>query len=124
MKVGVFLTPWREGGDGSDPTWRDVHHRARLSEEIAQPLKSSSEDLAAVLDGFSRVGIDHLQVVLDPNTVHSNERFGLALEAFRRSSGAGCPLLVRRESRRVPGRREARVVTPREPDGHSRSPVH
>src|SRR5688572_26915971 len=34
MKVGVFLTPWGEGGDGIDPTWRDVLHRARLSEAI------------------------------------------------------------------------------------------
>ena len=34
MKVGVFLTPWGEGGDGSDPTWRDVFHRAQLAESI------------------------------------------------------------------------------------------
>ena len=34
MKVGVFLTPWGEGGDGSDPTWRDVLHRAQLAEAI------------------------------------------------------------------------------------------
>ena len=34
MKVGVFLTPWGEGGDGSDPTWRDVLYRAQLAEAI------------------------------------------------------------------------------------------
>ena len=34
MKVGIFLTPWGEGGDGSDPTWADVLARARLSEAI------------------------------------------------------------------------------------------
>jgi alkanesulfonate monooxygenase SsuD/methylene tetrahydromethanopterin reductase-like flavin-dependent oxidoreductase (luciferase family) len=34
MKVGVFLTPWGEGGDGSDPTWQDVLHRAQLAEAI------------------------------------------------------------------------------------------
>lgn len=34
MKVGIFLTPWGEGGDGSDPTWKDVLHRARLAEAI------------------------------------------------------------------------------------------
>lgn len=34
MKVGVFLTPWGEGGDGSDPTWRDVLRRAQLAEAV------------------------------------------------------------------------------------------
>ena len=34
MKVGVFLTPWGEGGNGSDPTWRDVLLRAQLAAAI------------------------------------------------------------------------------------------
>lgn len=34
MQVGVFLTPWGEGGDGSDPAWRDVLDRAQLAEAI------------------------------------------------------------------------------------------
>jgi alkanesulfonate monooxygenase SsuD/methylene tetrahydromethanopterin reductase-like flavin-dependent oxidoreductase (luciferase family) len=50
----------------------------------ARPLRGSPQELAEVLHGFARVGIDHVQVVLNPNTSRSIERFGLALAAFRR----------------------------------------
>ena len=49
----------------------------------ARPLTGSPQEIAAALHGFASVGIDHLQVVLNPNTAHSVDRFGLALEAFR-----------------------------------------
>jgi alkanesulfonate monooxygenase SsuD/methylene tetrahydromethanopterin reductase-like flavin-dependent oxidoreductase (luciferase family) len=49
----------------------------------AQPLHGSPQEIAEVLGGFARVGIDHLQVVLNPNNARSIERFGLALTAFR-----------------------------------------
>jgi hypothetical protein len=49
----------------------------------ARPLTGSPQELAEVLRGFAGVGIDHLQVVLNPNTARSIERFGLALEALR-----------------------------------------
>jgi alkanesulfonate monooxygenase SsuD/methylene tetrahydromethanopterin reductase-like flavin-dependent oxidoreductase (luciferase family) len=49
----------------------------------AQPLSGSPQELAEVLCGFAGVGIDHLQVVLNPNSARSIERFGLALEDFR-----------------------------------------
>ena len=50
----------------------------------AQPLSGSPEHLATVLHAFAGVGIDHVQVVLNPNSVHSIERFGFALKAYRR----------------------------------------
>lgn len=50
----------------------------------AQPLTGSPQELAEVLHGFTGVGIDHVQIVLNPNTSHSVERFGMALETFRR----------------------------------------
>ena len=49
----------------------------------AQPLSGSPQDLAEVLHGFAGIGIDHVQVVLNPNSSRSIERFGLALKAFR-----------------------------------------
>ena len=49
----------------------------------ARPLTGSPQEIAAALHGFASVGIDHLQVVLNPNTAHSVDRFGLALQAFR-----------------------------------------
>jgi alkanesulfonate monooxygenase SsuD/methylene tetrahydromethanopterin reductase-like flavin-dependent oxidoreductase (luciferase family) len=49
----------------------------------AQPLRGTPHELAEVLHGFAGVGIDHLQVVLNPNTSRSIERFGLALRAFQ-----------------------------------------
>ena len=49
----------------------------------AQPLSGSPHELAEALHGFAGVGIDHVQVVLNPNSAHSIERFGVALEAFR-----------------------------------------
>jgi alkanesulfonate monooxygenase SsuD/methylene tetrahydromethanopterin reductase-like flavin-dependent oxidoreductase (luciferase family) len=50
----------------------------------AQPLTGSPQELAEALHGFAGLGIDHVQVVLNPNNSRSIERFGLALEAFRR----------------------------------------
>ncbi|MCA9880561.1 MAG: LLM class flavin-dependent oxidoreductase [Thermomicrobiales bacterium] len=49
----------------------------------ARPLRGSPQQLADTLDGFAAVGIDHLQVVLNPNTSRSIERFAHALEHLR-----------------------------------------
>jgi hypothetical protein len=53
----------------------------------AQPLSGSPRDLAETLRGFAGIGVDHLQVVLNPNTAHSIERFGFALQEYRRLPG-------------------------------------
>ena len=34
MKVGIFLTPWLEGGEGSVPRWGDVLEKARFAEAV------------------------------------------------------------------------------------------
>ena len=57
--------------------------------EDAPPLHGSPEEMAADLERFAGVGIDHVQLVLDPITVGSIERMGPVLEALdRRASGA------------------------------------
>jgi alkanesulfonate monooxygenase SsuD/methylene tetrahydromethanopterin reductase-like flavin-dependent oxidoreductase (luciferase family) len=34
MKIGLFLTPWLEGGAGDVPRWADVLEKARLAEAV------------------------------------------------------------------------------------------
>ncbi|MEA2593736.1 MAG: hypothetical protein QOF01_205 [Thermomicrobiales bacterium] len=34
MKIGLFLTPWLEGGEGDVPRWNDVLAKARLAEAV------------------------------------------------------------------------------------------
>jgi alkanesulfonate monooxygenase SsuD/methylene tetrahydromethanopterin reductase-like flavin-dependent oxidoreductase (luciferase family) len=51
----------------------------------ARPLRGSPADLAEALRGFAREGIDHIQVVLNPNTLASVERFAPTLELLDRS---------------------------------------
>jgi alkanesulfonate monooxygenase SsuD/methylene tetrahydromethanopterin reductase-like flavin-dependent oxidoreductase (luciferase family) len=46
---------------------------------FARPLTGSPEDLAAALRGFAREGIDHVQVLLNPNTLASVEQFAPTL---------------------------------------------
>jgi alkanesulfonate monooxygenase SsuD/methylene tetrahydromethanopterin reductase-like flavin-dependent oxidoreductase (luciferase family) len=50
----------------------------------ARPLKGSPHALAEDLRGFAREGIDHLQVVLNPNTLASVERFAPTLAILNR----------------------------------------
>ncbi len=45
----------------------------------ARPLKGTPEELAEILRGFARVGIDDVQIVLNPNTMVSVERFAPTL---------------------------------------------
>ena len=45
----------------------------------ARPLSGDPETLAEALHGFAREGIDHVQVVLNPNTLASIERFAPVL---------------------------------------------
>jgi alkanesulfonate monooxygenase SsuD/methylene tetrahydromethanopterin reductase-like flavin-dependent oxidoreductase (luciferase family) len=52
----------------------------------ARPLYGSPEELAEALRGFAREGIEHIQVVLNPNTLASVERFAPTLELLDRSS--------------------------------------
>lgn len=56
MKVGIFLTPWGEGGDGSDPTWRDVLHRAQLAESIGVDSIWVSDHLQMEPEPGARLG--------------------------------------------------------------------
>ncbi len=56
MKVGVFLTPWGEGGDGSDPTWRDVLYRAQLAESIGADSIWVSDHLQMEPEAGVRLG--------------------------------------------------------------------
>ena len=46
----------------------------------ARPLTGTPDGLAAALRGFAEEGIDHVQVVLNPNTLASVERFASVLE--------------------------------------------
>lgn len=49
----------------------------------APPLTGSVQQMAEVFKGYSDVGIDHIQLVLDPIDVRSVETMGAALAAFR-----------------------------------------
>jgi alkanesulfonate monooxygenase SsuD/methylene tetrahydromethanopterin reductase-like flavin-dependent oxidoreductase (luciferase family) len=52
----------------------------------SRPLMGKTDALAAALHGFAREGIDHVQVVFNPNTRASIERFAPVLAAL---DGAG-----------------------------------
>jgi alkanesulfonate monooxygenase SsuD/methylene tetrahydromethanopterin reductase-like flavin-dependent oxidoreductase (luciferase family) len=51
----------------------------------ARPLTGPPDVLAEALRAFAREGIDHVQVVLNPNTIASVERFAPTLERLRSS---------------------------------------
>jgi alkanesulfonate monooxygenase SsuD/methylene tetrahydromethanopterin reductase-like flavin-dependent oxidoreductase (luciferase family) len=53
----------------------------------ARPLTGTPEELAGALRGFAREGIDHVQVVLNPNTLASIERFAPALTLLDEGDG-------------------------------------
>jgi alkanesulfonate monooxygenase SsuD/methylene tetrahydromethanopterin reductase-like flavin-dependent oxidoreductase (luciferase family) len=53
----------------------------------ARPLRGTPEEMADALRGFEREGIDHVQVVLNPNTLASIERLAPAFELL--AAGAG-----------------------------------
>ena len=53
----------------------------------APPLTGTTEELAAVFRAFAAEGIAHVQVVIDPITVESIERFGSVLEALDGGEG-------------------------------------
>jgi alkanesulfonate monooxygenase SsuD/methylene tetrahydromethanopterin reductase-like flavin-dependent oxidoreductase (luciferase family) len=49
----------------------------------AEPITGSNQDLAEILAGFDRAGIDHLQMVLDPIDAAGVERMGDVIEQWR-----------------------------------------
>ena len=49
-----------------------------------EPLRGSAEEIAQALRGFAREGIDEVQIVHSPNTVHGIEGFAPILEALDR----------------------------------------
>lgn len=87
------LPPLREAVDracfaaGRDPATlsRSVSVQIDLPDALlnrdasARPLTGNPEELAEALRGFAREGVDHVQVVLNPNTIASIERFAPAL---------------------------------------------
>ncbi|MFN8591685.1 MAG: LLM class flavin-dependent oxidoreductase [Thermomicrobiales bacterium] len=54
-------------------------------ESGARPLTGAPDDLAAVLRGFAREGINDVQIVLNPNTLDAIERFVPTLEILDRA---------------------------------------
>jgi alkanesulfonate monooxygenase SsuD/methylene tetrahydromethanopterin reductase-like flavin-dependent oxidoreductase (luciferase family) len=75
---------------GRDPATmgRTIETRVRFTElpMRAEPeadlLSGSPEDVAETLRKFGRLGVDHIQVRVRPNTVQSIEAFGSILEAI------------------------------------------
>jgi alkanesulfonate monooxygenase SsuD/methylene tetrahydromethanopterin reductase-like flavin-dependent oxidoreductase (luciferase family) len=53
-----------------------------MGPSTTQPINGSPDEIAAGMRAFAEQGIDHLQVLLTPNTVRSIELFGRVLEAF------------------------------------------
>jgi hypothetical protein len=47
---------------------------------VTPPVTGSSDDIAAALHAFSGVGIDHIQLVVDPINTRSVESLGPVLE--------------------------------------------
>ncbi len=47
-----------------------------------EPLRGTTDELAETLRAFARIGIGHVQLVLDPNTVESIEAFAPVLTAL------------------------------------------
>lgn len=52
----------------------------------SRPLTGTPEELAGALRGFARAGIDHLQVLLNPNTLASVEQFAPVLKLLASGS--------------------------------------
>lgn len=63
----------------------DFSDAQRNRKDSARPLSGSPEELAEALREFAREGVEHLQVVLNPNTLASIERFTSTLELLDRS---------------------------------------
>ena len=53
-----------------------------MAPSTAIPLSGSAEEIAEGMRAFAGQGIDHLQISLAPNTIHSIESFAAVLEAF------------------------------------------
>jgi alkanesulfonate monooxygenase SsuD/methylene tetrahydromethanopterin reductase-like flavin-dependent oxidoreductase (luciferase family) len=58
----------------------DLPGRAGRPREKSIPLSGSNEEVAATLRAFADEGIDHLQIVVDPNNLKGLEAFGRVLE--------------------------------------------
>jgi probable F420-dependent oxidoreductase len=56
-------------------------------DEKAPPIRGSAEGIAEQLREFEPLGIAHLQLVVDPITVHSIERLGEVIERLRERTG-------------------------------------
>lgn len=64
----------------------DFSDAQRNRKETARTLSGSPAELAEALRAFAAEGIGHIQVVLNPNTLASVERFAPTLELLDRSS--------------------------------------
>ena len=49
------------------------------------PLSGQPEEMAAVLRAYAALGVDHIQILLDPNTIEAVEGFAPVLESLDRS---------------------------------------
>jgi alkanesulfonate monooxygenase SsuD/methylene tetrahydromethanopterin reductase-like flavin-dependent oxidoreductase (luciferase family) len=56
LKVGIFLTPWLEGGDGDVPHWSNVRERAQLAAQVGFDSIWVSGHLLMEADDGSRIG--------------------------------------------------------------------
>ena len=61
-------------------------HRMTANPPKADPITGGPDDIAEGLAAFARVGISHLQVVVDPITVEAVEELGPALQRLDASS--------------------------------------
>jgi alkanesulfonate monooxygenase SsuD/methylene tetrahydromethanopterin reductase-like flavin-dependent oxidoreductase (luciferase family) len=105
--------PWQENGPTAIPPLREAVDAACIAsgrspaslarsvsvqidypgaennrEPGARPLSGDAALLAEALTGFAREGIGHVQIVLNPNTLGSIERFVEVLEVLDRGSTA------------------------------------
>jgi hypothetical protein len=53
---------------------------------LTPPITGSSDDIAAALRAFSTVGIDHIQLVVDPINARSVESLAPVLERIQDSA--------------------------------------
>lgn len=65
------------GGEGRTTVYDE-------GDKDASPLTGTTEELAAVMRAYADVGIDHVQLVMDPNTLESIEAFAPVLELLDR----------------------------------------
>ena len=56
MKVGLFLTPWIEGGDGAVPPWANVLARAHMAEQAGFDSIWVSDHLLMQFGDAPRIG--------------------------------------------------------------------